>query len=175
MTEALIEHFFVRRTNAYAALDPRQQLLLRSMDELGPLAATQPDAAPEGGSRRAHPRYSISFPACWRPIGGGPERRLRLTDLSLSGFRAEGDRALPVGQRGWLAVELGDGLWSAVDATVVRVAADAGVPSHGFRVGSPDAAWRSCVDALQRGRTHADLAPTRAAPPVPEAAALARP
>ena len=172
MTEALIEHFFVRRTQVYAALDPRKQLLLRSLYDLGPLPVPQPDGALADPSRRAHPRYSISFPACWRPIGGGPERRLRLTDLSLSGFRAEGDRPLPVGQRGWLAVELGDGLWSAVDATVVRVAADAGVPSHGFRVGSPDAAWRSCVDALQRGRTHADLAPASAAPSVAETAAL---
>jgi hypothetical protein len=175
MTEALIEHFFVRRTRAYATLDPRKQLLLRSMYELGPLPAMPPQDVRAGGSRRAHPRYSISFPACWRPIGGGPELRLRLTDLSLSGFRAEGDRPLPIGQRGWLAVELGDGLWSAVDATIVRAAADAGTPSHGFRIGAPDAAWRSCVDALQRGRTHADLAPARAAASPAEDAEVAWP
>lgn len=173
MTEALIEHFFVRRTSVYAGLDARKQLLLRSMYALGPLPAVQAPGAPAGESRRAHPRYSISFPACWRPIGGGPERRLRLTDLSLSGFRAEGDRPLPVGQRGWLAVELGDGLWSAVDATVVRAAADAGVLSNGFRIGVPDAAWRACVDALQQGRTHADLAPAGAGVHTAEGAALA--
>lgn len=176
MTEALIEHFFVRRTKAYASMDPRRQLLLRSMYALGPLPSDQPSAdQPTGGTRRAHPRYSISFPACWRPIGGGPELRLRLTDLSLSGFRAEGDRPLPSGQRGWLAVELGDGLWSAVDATVVRAAVDAGSLSHGFRIGSPDAAWRSCVDALQQGRTHADLAPARAPAPAADDAAVAWP
>ena len=164
MTEALIEHFFIRRTQAFAAMDRRRQLLLRSLYALGPLPAAQAANGPGDAARRAHPRYSISFPACWRPIGGGPELRLRLTDLSLSGFRADGDRVLPIGQRGWLAVELGDGLWSAVDATVVRAAASvAGTLSHGFRIGSPDAAWRSCVQALQQGRTHADLAPGPAA------------
>jgi GNAT superfamily N-acetyltransferase len=163
MTESLIEYFFVRRTQVYTAMDPRRQLLLRSMYALGPLPTAEASAARQAhGTRRAHPRYSISFPACWRPIGGGPELRLRLTDLSLSGFRAEGDRPLPTGQRGWLAVELGDGLWSAVDATVVhRTGADGATVSHGFRIGAPDAAWRSCVDALHLGRTHADLAPSR--------------
>lgn len=165
MTESLIEYFFVRRTKAYASMDTRRQLLLRSMYELGPLPSAEAVAEqPDGGTRRAHPRYSISFPACWRPIGGGPDLRLRLTDLSLAGFRAEGDRLLPTGQRGWLAVELGDGLWSAVDATVVRAASGAGVLSHGFRIGSADAAWRSCVEALQQGRTHADLAPAAPLP-----------
>ena len=169
MTESLIEYFFVRRTRAYASLDARRQLLLRSMYALGPLPAAEgQDGRPAGGTRRAHPRYSISFPACWRPIGGGPEIRLRLTDLSIGGFRAEGDRSLPAGQRGWLAVELGEGLWSAVDATVVHGAANRGATlSHGFRVGTPDAAWRACVDALQSGRTHADLAPGRCEAPVP--------
>jgi hypothetical protein len=167
MTEALIEHFFVRRTRAYATMDARRQLLLRSMYALGPLPTSEPSGErPAGATRRAHPRYSISFPACWRPIGGGPEIRLRLTDLSLAGFRAEGDRPLPTGQRGWLAVELGAGLSSAVDATVVHGGAGSGVAavlSHGFRIGAPDAAWRSCVDALQRGHTHADLAPFQVA------------
>jgi GNAT superfamily N-acetyltransferase len=180
MTEALIEHFFVRRTQAYASMDARRQLLLRSMYALGPLPAAQLSSArPAGGTRRAHPRYSISFPACWRPIGGGPEVRLRLTDLSLAGFRAEADRPLPAGQRGWLAVELGDGLWSAVDATVVHSTGTSqggstgARPSHGFRIGSPDAAWRSCVDALQFGRTHADLALVRPMAPVPAEAEVA--
>lgn len=159
MTESLIEHFFVRRTRAYASMDPRRQLLLRSMYALGPSPTAEASADHRAGTRRVHPRYSISFPACWRPMGGGPELRLRLTDLSLSGFRAESDRPVPIGQRGWLAVELGEGLWSAVDATVVRAAGGAGGLSHGFRIGEPDAAWRSCVQALQQGRTHADLAP----------------
>jgi GNAT superfamily N-acetyltransferase len=173
MTESLIEYFFVRRTQVYAAMDARRQLLLRSMYALGPLPASEPAAALQApGMRRAHPRYSISFPACWRPIGGGPEIALRMTDLSLTGFRAEGDRPLPTGQRGWLAVELGEGLWSAVDATVVHGAAGATL-SHGFRIGSPDAAWRACVDALERGRTHADLAPGRPAGPVPCEAEIA--
>ena len=171
MTESLIEYFFVRRTQAFATMDRRRQLLLRSLYALGPLPEAQPSNGPDDAARRAHPRYSISFPACWRPIGGGPELRLRLTDLSLSGFRADGDRVLPIGQRGWLAVELGEGLWSAVDATVVRAAAaSAGTLSHGFRIGSPDAAWRSCVQALQQGRTHADLAPAQAAQAEPAAA-----
>ena len=157
MTEALIEYFFVRRTRAYAALDPRRQLLLRSMYALGPLPAGQPVDAT---LQRAHPRYSISFPASWRPLGGGGECPLRLTDLSRSGFRAEGDAPLPSGQRGWLSVELGEGLWSVVDATVVRRAADAATTlSYGFQITTADAAWHACVDALQRGRTHADLAP----------------
>ena len=159
MTEALIEHFFVHRTQAYASLDARRQLLLRSLYALEPRPAGPPSGL---AAQRAHPRFSIRFPACWQPRDGGAGIPLRLADLSASGFRAEGDEPLPAGQRGWLRVELGEGLSSMVDATVVRRAHGAGTAmAHGFHIAAADAAWHACVDALQRGRTHADLAPSR--------------
>jgi GNAT superfamily N-acetyltransferase len=172
MTEALIEHFFMRRTQVFQTLGQRQQLLLRSLYALDPRSSGEEEnARTAGAALRGHQRYSISCPARWQPADGSDAIALRVIEMSLSGFMAEGEHALPAGQRGRLGVELGSGVRSVVEATVVRRASGS---CHGFRIAAPDAAWTACVDALQLGRTHADLASASRAPEaVPAAVALA--
>lgn len=179
MTEALIDHFFNRRTQVFAALDERKQLLLRSIYDLDDLA-TEPvrPAATPAPVLRGHQRYSINCPAHWETAHAAAPIALRVIELSLSGFQAECDRPLPAGASGRLTVELGNGERSLVHATVVRMVGQRGEAAcHGFRIDKPDAAWAACVSALQAGRTHADLAPRAARPatamPVPPELACA--
>jgi hypothetical protein len=172
MTEALIEHFFLHRTQAYKSLDTRRQLLLRTLYRLDRSGrGTSPELEP-ASFLRAHPRYSIACPARWRPDGGGTDMPVRVVDMSLSGCRLESAAALASGQRGRLTVELGQGECSVVEAAIVRKGpVHAGAPaSYGFRVLTPDAAWTACVEALERGRTHADL--MSRTPPSPAALEL---
>jgi hypothetical protein len=93
-------------------------------------------------------------------------------ELSLHGFQAECAIALPDGARGEAEVELGAHETSKVEASAVRRFESEGTVFYGFHVPVPDEAWRLCVEALQTGRTHADLA---AAPAEPAAAPRALP
>jgi hypothetical protein len=161
MTEALIEHFFMRRTTAFATMDARKQLLLRSLYELdgpGALPALAPGG--DGGlALRRHPRYSINCPARLERTapGGSGSFRLKVIELSMSGFQAECPAPLAPGAAGRLTIELGTGLRSVVQATAVRRVAGSHGGTLGFRIDAPDDAWAACVHALQTGRTHADL------------------
>lgn len=56
-------------------------------------------------------------------------------------------------------VELGAGLRSVVEAVAVRRTASPTGAFYGFRVLQADESWAACVQALQQGQTHADLAP----------------
>ncbi|WP_284615928.1 N-acyl amino acid synthase FeeM domain-containing protein [Aquabacterium humicola] len=165
MTEALIEHFFMRRTSAFAALDARKQLLLRSLYELDALTGAAVPASTEGSAAlRRHPRYSINCPARLERTAseGGGTFRLKVIELSLSGFQAECPAPMAPGATGRLTIELGTGLRSVVQATAVRRVAGPHGTALGFRIDTPDAAWAACVHALQTGSTHADLQPAPA-------------
>ena len=79
--------------------------------------------------------------------------------MSLAGCQAECRTPLPEGTKGQLVVELGAGLRSVVEAVAVRRTASPSGAFYGFRVIEPDESWAACVQALQQGQTHADLAP----------------
>ncbi|NRF66478.1 hypothetical protein HLB44_05740 [Aquincola sp. S2] len=162
MTEELIEHFFMRRTNVFATLGARRQLLLRSLYELDARAGGQSGTVAAPGATlalRRHPRHSINCPGRLERLAadGGGSFRIKVVELSLSGFQAECAAPLAPGVSGLLTVELGAELRSVVRATAVRRIAGAQATYLGFRIDTPDAAWAACVSALQSGRTHAEL------------------
>lgn len=166
MTESMVDYFFNRRTRVFEALDDRKKLLLRSIYDLDGYVGVlpQPTARARLNERlRAYPRYSINCPAALRlrddSGSGWREVAVRVIELSLAGFQAECAEPLPPGAGGELTVELGSGVRSRVQASVVRRVGGDGSSCHGFRIEAPDPAWARCVDALQRGRTHADLRP----------------
>jgi hypothetical protein len=66
---------------------------------------------------RAALRFDVSLDAWWRGASGGPMTPLRVLDLSLSGAMLSGDQVPLYGERGLLALDLGEGL-IAVPAAV---------------------------------------------------------
>lgn len=163
MTAELIDYFFNRKTRVFDTLDDRKKLLLRSIYDLEAFRPALPEASEAGKVREAlrrHQRYSINCPARLEVKSYGDSLRfeLKVVEMSLTGCQAECRTPLPEGTRGHLVVELGAGLCSVTEAVAVRrVAGDSGA-YYGFRVLQPDAAWATCVQALQEGQTHADLA-----------------
>ena len=79
-------------------------------------------------------------------------------ELSLHGFQARCDGALPLGAECEVVVELGKGLESVGRARVMREVPSASGRFYGFLLENPDRLWRQCVQALQQGLTGADLA-----------------
>lgn len=173
MTGEMIDLFFNRKTRVFDSLDERKKLLLRSLYELDPRPPVLPAVSATTLAREAlrqHQRYSINCPAELVVDSYGDELRfgLRVIELSMSGCQAECRMPLPEGTRGRLQVELGAGVRSEVQAIAVRRSATGAGTFYGFRVIEPDAGWAACVQALQHGRTHADLAPATASPSAPE-------
>lgn len=164
MTGEMIDLFFNRKTQVFNSLDERKKLLLRSIYDLDAYAPVLPVVGQRTRvleALRQHQRYSINCPAqlLVQSYGDSLRFELRVIELSMSGCQAECRMPLPEGTRGRLVVELGAGLRSEVEAVAVRrTATQAGV-YYGFRVPLPDAGWAACVQALQSGQTHADLAP----------------
>jgi len=163
LTPSLMDHFFNQRTRVFDTLDDRKRLLLHTIYDDPGYAAVLPRAAsaPEGGrSLRRHQRYSIRCPArLWvSSYGTRLSYPMQVIELSLHGFQAECAMPLPEGTVGQAEVELGEHEASKVTATAVRRAESDGVVYYGFFVPEPDDIWRRCVQALQQGRTHADLA-----------------
>jgi GNAT superfamily N-acetyltransferase len=167
MTGAMIDHFFNRRTRVFDTLDQRKKLLLRSIYDLDAYAPVLPQVSESSKDREAlrqHQRYSINCPAQLRVQSYGDSLcfELKVVEMSLAGCQAECRTPLPEGTRGQLAVELGTGLRSMVEAVAVRRTASSSGAFYGFRVLAPDESWAACVQALQQGQTHADLAPADA-------------
>lgn len=167
MTGAMIDYFFNQRTHVFQALDERKKLLLRSIYDLDGYAPVMPPVSEASKVREAlrqHQRYSINCPAQLhvQSYGGTLRFELKVAEMSLTGCQAACRSPLPEGTRGQLMVELGAGLRSLVDVVSVRRTATAAGTYYGFRVLQPDEAWAACVQALQEGQTHADLAPLAA-------------
>jgi GNAT superfamily N-acetyltransferase len=159
MTPALLDHFFNRRTQGFAAMDARQRRLLHAIYDRPDYAAVLPPlpaGAADGLGLRRHPRHAIRFPALYTVPGpSGVRRAMTLREISLGGCQVElATQALAVGQDGELMVQLGAGECSLVRARVVR---SAGAQAWGLSVDAPDAAWRDCVAALERGATYREL------------------
>lgn len=163
LTPAIMDHLFNRRTQVFQTLNDRQRLLLRSIYDHPDYrdVLPQPSAgADELLSLRRHQRFSIRCPA--RLAVRSYETRLnfplQVIELSLNGFQAECALPLPEGTRGWVEIELGEGEFAMAEATAVRRHEAGGQVFYGFSVPQPDLAWQRCVQALQSGSTHSDLA-----------------
>ncbi|MBK1686141.1 PilZ domain-containing protein [Rubrivivax gelatinosus] len=169
MTPALLDYFFTQRTDCFAQLDPRRLGLLHSIYDSPEYAAVLPPLpyGHQAGSAalRRHPRYSIKCPAVLT-LEDRPQA-LEVVELSQQGFQAHGANDLAMGARGWMKVQLGEGVESTVLAEVVRRVPTAVGHFHGFRVEAPDPAWLRCVRLLETGTTHADLAAERPAGSLP--------
>jgi hypothetical protein len=162
MTPAMLEHFFVRRTQTFDRLDARQRLLLQSIYDLPAYRGVLPEvpaASPEVlPPIREHQRYSMKCPGTFALPGreGGP-CVLEVVELSRGGFQATASRPLPLDAWGVAEIRLGD-----ADSAVLRVAAVRehdidGEAYYGFRIADADDSWAQCVEALRRGQTSIDL------------------
>ena len=163
MTPALLDHFFNRRVPVFAGLDARKLQLLHSIYDLEAYRAVLPPApasAGEGAALRRHQRYSIRCPARIDFDGSGAPAAaaLHVIELSLHGFQADTSAQIPLRASGRVTVELGRNERAMVQATAVRRHEAGGTIFYGFQVDAPDPVWRACVEALQRGQTHSDLA-----------------
>jgi GNAT superfamily N-acetyltransferase len=164
LTPEILDHFFNRRVPVFPTLDTRRARLLHSIyDDLEAYRAVLPplpQVALQTTAVRRHQRYSIKCPAQiafdGHSTNGGTA--LQVIELSLHGFQAEAAAELPLRVPGQATVELGADEHSVVRATAVRRHEAGGSVFYGFYVAAPDATWRACVEALQRGQTHRDLA-----------------
>ena len=175
LTASMMDYFFNQRTRVFDGLDDRKRLLLRSIYDDPSYAAVLPAPASSAVGRmalREHQRFSIRCPARLRVASYGARLtyKLKVIELSLHGFQAECEAPLPEGTFGLVEVELGEHETAHVTAMAVRRNQHAGVEYYGFKVSEPDLAWRRCVQALQCGRTHADLAPSPGVQAPPAAA-----
>jgi hypothetical protein len=168
LTPAMMDYFFNQRTQVLSTLDDRKRLLLRSIYDDDAYAAVLPPptvSAKNPLAIRQHQRFSIRCPARLSVHSYGTQLTypLQVIELSQHGFQAECALPVPEGTCGRLEIKLGEQEAAIVEAIAVRRLETPGAVFYGFSVPLPDAAWRSCVDALHSGRTHADLDPVRAA------------
>lgn len=176
LTPALLDHFFKRRTQGFAALDERRLRLLHALyrgPEWAAVLPPLPQGDPQAGLRR-EPRYTMKCPATLTPLGSKANPlRATLVEISGHGFLARTLRPLAVGDRLAVQAELAPGAISRVQAEVMRCATSDTGQFYGFRVSDPDASWRRCVAWLERGGEAAEPRP-RAQPEGPSEAQPAR-
>ena len=137
-------------------------MLLRSIYDHQAYDAVLPLPAPGariGLALRRHQRFSIRCPARLVVSSYGSVLRypLQVIEMSLHGFQAECAMLLPEGTWGRVEIDLGVNESACVQARAVRRQEVSGAVCYGFEVPDPDPAWRRCVQALQNGRTRADL------------------
>ncbi len=159
MTPALIDYFFNQRTRVFAELDDRQKLLLHTIYDATDYAQVLPPLPTEARQRhvrlRRHPRFSVICPAQLL-LDDGTRWSMRVTECSISGFRARVDTDLPVATQGLAQIDLGATEHSELRVRVLRESSKhTGV--HVFRIEASDLPWRKFVRALQSAHTHGDL------------------
>ncbi len=160
MSAALLDHFFNQRTQVFAQFDERKRHLLREIYHEASYRRVLPALAIEEAcdehtelALRRHRRHSLKCPA--RLIGvmapGKPvaEIDLDVIDISLRGFLARSDQAMPVGARGQARVQLGADLVAVSIATVVRCVHGETGWFFGFCIDAPDLVWQACIADLE--------------------------
>ncbi len=169
MTTELLDYFFNQRTKVFEGLSWRERVLLRSIYNLPEHEPMLPSIDDIQGSESGWPaevkprerrRYSFACPAdFWIPLTGGRTRiaRLRIVELSSSGFLAHASEEIPARVWGKAIIHLGEEEHSTVRAIVVRGKVKAGKQFYGFLLADPDDAWLKFVGALTSGSTHGDL------------------
>jgi GNAT superfamily N-acetyltransferase len=169
MTTELLDHFFNQRTQVFEGLAWRERALLRSIYNLpeheSMLPSIDDTPASESGwpvevKPRQQRRHSFSCPADFCiPLTGGRTRiaRLRIVELSSSGFLAHASEEIPARVWGKAIIHLGEDEDSMVRAIVVRGKVKAGKQFYGFLLAEPDDAWLKFVGALTAGTTTGDL------------------
>jgi hypothetical protein len=162
MTPPLIDHFFNRLTQVFAALRPRELLLLHAIYDLpefkGFLPPVPDDTPRSELRRRRHRRFSVMCPAEFETGSMALRRRHRLTvfECSAAGFRVRAERPLPVGVHGRVTIELGVTDRSIMKVTVLRRGSSNERVAL-FRIDEPDPAWHKFVSALGQAITHDEL------------------
>lgn len=163
MTPELLDYFFNQCTSGLAKLGSHQRRLLHDIYNNEDYAKVLPpleDGKDSQIGQRKHLRYSLICPAEFLyPAGGGTtSARLRVVELSETGFLAYTKHDLPERVWGEAIVQLGSNEKSAVRAMVTRSKHKGEGGAYGFKLDEPDLAWRKFVGALQAGTTHDDLA-----------------
>jgi GNAT superfamily N-acetyltransferase len=162
MTPELLDHFFNRATQVFATLDERKKRLLHQIYPerdyqriLPPLVHNSPRQHP----LRQHRRFSLKCPGALDcgAKGDGMAFQLEVIEVSLHGFKARSDRPIPLHVAGAAAIELGPGEYSSFEAEPVRIETTEAGRFYGFQVEMPDANWRRCVTALEKGQTYTEL------------------
>lgn len=162
MTPELLDYFFNQCTNGLNKLGQHQRRLLHGIYDNEDYSKVLPpvDGQDSQIGQRKHLRYSLICPAefLYPATGGATSARLRVVELSETGFLAYTKQDLPERVWGEAIVQLGSNEKSAVRAMVTRSKHKGEGGMYGFRLDEPDLAWRKFVGALQFGTTHDDLA-----------------
>jgi len=163
MTPELLDYFFNQCTQGLDKLGQHQRRLLHAIYDNEEYAKVLPpldDAQDSKIGQRKHLRYSLICPAefLYPDQGKTATARLRVVELSETGFFAYTKQALPERIWGEAIVQLGSNEKSAVRAMVTRSKHKGEGGMYGFKLDEPDLAWRKFVGALQAGTTHDDLA-----------------
>lgn len=163
MTPELLDYFFNQCTTGLTKLGPHQRRLLHDIYNNEDYAKVLPpleDGKDSQIGQRKHLRYSLICPAefLYPASGGTTSARLRVVELSETGFLAYTKQDLPERVWGEAIVQLGSNEKSAVRAMVTRSKHKGEGGAYGFKLDEPDLAWRKFVGALQAGTTHDDLA-----------------
>ena len=174
LSPALMDHFFNQRTHCFDDLDDRRKRLLHSIyrePEWATVLPSRPVTTEPGAGLRRHARHSMRCPASLALLGdAGRPMPVTVLEISVHGFLARTTRPLEVGTRCLVSAELGNGVPSQVQATVVRIARNDSGRFYGFHVELPDAAWQRCVawlEAAAADSVHDKDSPTHRAPVAP--------
>jgi len=153
LTPTLLHHLFNCRTQALAAMDERQRLLLHSIYQEPEWTAVLPPltgAIDNQQLLRRHPRYTTRCAAQLVPEDSGATALgATLVEISSQGFKARMPGPLPVGLRCTVTAELGPGELTRVQARLARCVNSETGQFFGFEVETPDTAWQRCVDWLE--------------------------
>jgi GNAT superfamily N-acetyltransferase len=152
MSPALMDHFFNRRTSVFEQLDERKRALLHALYPERAFRAVlpSPPASIDPATLRQHRRHALKCPA--RFVTGTLSPRstpMEVVDVSLHGCMARSVTPWPEQQRGRLQVQLGQGRYAEVDATIVRSHPSPLGTFYGLRIDEPDQAWRRCIRDLE--------------------------
>ena len=163
MTPELLDYFFNQCTRGFGKLGQHQLRLLRAIYDNEDYAKVLPpleDGQDSQFGQRKHLRYSLVCPAefSYSASAGITSTRLRVVELSETGFLAYTKQHLPERVWGEATIQLGTNEKSIVRAIVTRAKHKGEGGMYGFKLDEPDLAWRKFVGALQSGTTHDDLA-----------------
>lgn len=150
LTPALMHHFFNQRTDAFATLDARRGLLLRSIypgDEWQRCLPPASACVETGHQMRRFPRFSLQCPATI--TCAALDSMATILEISDNGFRARSARSLQAGQLCSVSAQLGPQRMSTVEARVVRITGDPQNPEMAFEIVATDSVWRSCTAWLK--------------------------